>query len=117
LLRSKQYNEAIPLFQESQKDPRRKIASMSKIGYCFFMKGWLSDAIDVFTNAIETYEIKDDATGKELRYNLACAYEKKGDTDKALEIYRKIAQADFGYKDVSQRVDELRGSKTEPASQ
>jgi tetratricopeptide (TPR) repeat protein len=117
LLRNKQYNEAIPLFQEAQKDPRRKIASMSKIGYCFFMKGWLADAIDVFINAIETYEIKDDATGKELRYNLARAYEEKGDADKALDIYRKIAQADFGYKDVSQRVDRLRSSKTEPTSQ
>jgi len=117
LLRSKQYNEAIPLFQEAQKDPRRKIASMNKIGYCFFMKGWLADAIDVFTNAIETYEIKNDATGKELRYNLACAYEEKGDADKALEIYRKIAQLDFAYKDVSQRVDKLRSSKTEPTSQ
>jgi tetratricopeptide (TPR) repeat protein len=117
LLRNKQYNEAIPLFQEAQKDPRRKIASMNKIGYCFFMKDWLADAIDVFTNAIETYEIKNDATGKELRYNLACAYEKKGDTDKALEIFRKIAQLDFTYKDVSQRVDKLRSSKTEPTSQ
>jgi tetratricopeptide (TPR) repeat protein len=117
LLKNRQYNEAIPLFQEAQKDPRRKIASMSKIGYCFFMKGWLADAIDVFNNAIETYEIKDDATGKELRYNLARAYEEKGDEDKALEIYRKIAQLDFAYKDVSQRVDKLRSSKTEPNSQ
>jgi tetratricopeptide (TPR) repeat protein len=117
LLMNKQYNEAIPLFQEAQKDPRRKIASMNKIGYCFFMKGWLADAIDVFNNAIETYELKDDAMGKELRYNLARAYEEKGDTDKALEIYRKIAQVDFGYKDVSQRVDKLRSSKTEPTSQ
>ena len=81
------------------------------------MKGWLTDAIDVFTNAIETYEIKNDATGKELRYNLARAYEKKGDADKALDIYRKIAQLDFTYKDVSQRVDKLRSSKTEPTSQ
>jgi tetratricopeptide (TPR) repeat protein len=81
------------------------------------MKGWLADAIDVFSNAIETYEIKNDATGKELRYNLARAYEEKGEADKALEIYRKIAQADFAYKDVSQRVDKLGNSKTEPTSQ
>jgi len=117
LLKNGQYNEAIPLFQEAQRDPRRKIACMSKIGYCFFMKGWLADAIDVFNNAIETYEIKDDATGKELRYNLARAYEENGDADKALEIYRKIAQADFAYKDVSQRVDKLRSNKTKPNSQ
>jgi hypothetical protein len=108
LVRNKQYNEAIPLFQESQKDPRRKIASMNQIGYCFFMKGWLADAIDVFTNAIESHELKDDAAGKELRYNLARAYEEQGDKEKAF---------DFGYKDVSQRVDKLRSQKTEPTSQ
>jgi tetratricopeptide (TPR) repeat protein len=112
LVRNEKYNEAIPLFQEAQKDPRRKIASMNQIGYCFFMKGWLADAIDVFTNAIESHELKDDAAGKELRYNLARAYEEQGDKEKALEIYRKIAQFDFAYKDVSQRVDKLRSQKT-----
>jgi tetratricopeptide (TPR) repeat protein len=117
LLRNEQYNEAIPLFQEAQKDPRRKIAALNKIGLCFSMKGWLADAIDVYTQAIESYEIKNDATGKELRYNLAHAYEQQGQTDKALEIYRKIAQSDFSYKDVSQRVDKLRSEKTKPNSQ
>jgi len=111
LVRDEQYNEAIPLLQEAQKDPRRKIAAANKIGFCFLMKGWLADAIDVFTKAVESYELKDDATGKELRYNLACAYEQQGDTEKALEIYRKIAQFDFAYKDVSQRVDKLRESQ------
>ena len=117
LVRNEQYNEAIPLLQEAQKDPRRKIAAMNQIGYCFFKKGWLPDAIDIFNKAIDSYELKDDATGKELRYNLAMAYEQQGDTQKALDIYRKIAQADFGYKDVSQRVDKLRSNKTEPTSQ
>ena len=108
LLRNEQYNEAIPLFQEAQKDPRRKIAALNKIGCCFSMKGWLADAIDVFSQAIDSHEIKNDAIGKELRYNLARAHEQQGDTDKALEIYRKIAQSDFAYKDVSRRVDKLR---------
>jgi len=110
LVRNEQYNEAIPFFQEAQKDPRRKIAAMGKTGFCFFMKGWLADAIDVFTKAINSYEIKDDTVGKELRYNLARAYEQQGDADKALEIYRKIAQVDFKFKDVSQRVDKLRST-------
>ncbi len=111
LVRDEKYNEAIPLFQEAQKDPRRKIASMNKTGFCFFMKGWLADAIDVFTKGLESHELKDDAAGKELRYNLARAYEEQGDKEKALEIYRKIAQFDFAYKDVSQRVDKLRESQ------
>ena len=117
LVRNKQYNEAIPLFQEAQRDPRRKIAAMNQVGCCFFVKGWLDDAIDVFTQAINSYEMKDDATGKELRYNLARVYEEQGDTQKALDIYRKIAQMDFAYKDVSRRVDSLRSKKTESTSQ
>jgi tetratricopeptide (TPR) repeat protein len=117
LVRNEQYNEAIPLFQEAQKDPRRKIVALNQIGFCFSRKGWLADAIDVYNQAIESYEIKDDAIGKELRYNLARAYEQQGDTDKALEIYRKIAQSDFAYKDVSQRVDKLRSEQMKPDSQ
>ena len=35
-------------------------------------------------------------------------YEEQGEKAEALDIYRKIAQLDFGYKDVSQRVDRLR---------
>jgi tetratricopeptide (TPR) repeat protein len=118
LMRHRRYNDAIPLFQEAQKDPRRKIASMDKIGSCFFMKGWYTDAIDVFTRAIESYEIKDDALAKELRYNLARAYEEQDEKEKALEVYRKLAQLDFGYKDVGARVDQLReaGPKAGPAA-
>ena len=112
LLQNKQYDEAIPLFQEAQKDPRRKISAMGKIGLCFFMKGWFPDAIDVFVQAIESYEIKDDSIAKELRYNLGRSYEEQGDTEKALEAYRKIAQLDFAYKDVRQRVDKLRSKQT-----
>ena len=110
LLENKRYDEAIPLFQEAQRDPRRKIAAMDKVGYCFFAKGWFADAIDIFIQAIDSYEINDDHTAKELRYNLGRAYQENGDMDKALEIFRKLAQVDFAYKDVSQRVDKLRGT-------
>lgn len=108
LLLNQRYNEAIPLFQEAQRDPRRKVSAMDKIGCCFFLKGWYADAVDVFTQAIAAHEIKDDGLAKELRYNLARAYEEQGQKEKALDIYRRIAQLDFGYKDVSARVDQLR---------
>ncbi len=114
LLQDKRYDEAIPLLQEAQKDPRRTISAMNKIGLCFFFKGWLADAIDIFAQAIDAYEIKDDDVAKELRYNLGRAHEEQGDAEKALEIYRKLAQVDFGYKDVSQRVDRLRQKGIQP---
>ncbi|MBC8217439.1 MAG: tetratricopeptide repeat protein [Planctomycetes bacterium] len=116
LVADKHYDQAIPLLQQAQKDPRRKIAAMSKVGFCFAEKGWLDDAIDVYTKAINSYEIKEDAVAKELRYNLGNAYEQQDDTDKALEVYRRIAQVDFTYKDVSSRVDKLRRSRNKPDS-
>jgi len=117
LVRDKRYDEAIPLLQEAQRDPRHKIAAMNKIGFCFFMKGWFTDAIEVFTRAMEAYEIKDDGIAKELRYNLARSYQEHGNGEKALEIYRKMAQLDFGYKDIRQQIDKLRGKGTDTTSQ
>jgi len=114
LLANKRCDEAIPFFQEAQRDPRNKIAAMDKVGLCFFLKGWLTDAVDIFTQAMESYELKDDDVAKELRYNLARVYEEQGESAKALEIYRKIAQLDFAYKDVGKRVDNLR-SKLPPS--
>jgi len=107
-MRAKQFDEAIPMFQEAQKDPRHRTAATNNIGLCFFLKGWHSDAVDIFQQAIDAYEIKDDALAKELRYNLARAFEEQGKAGEALEIYRKLAQLDFGFKDVRQRVDKLR---------
>ena len=84
---------------------------MDKLGLCFFKKGWFTDAIDIFTQAIDSYEINDDGFAKNLRYNLARAREEQGQTEEALELYRKLAQIDFGYKDVRSRVDNLRNAE------
>lgn len=108
LAQGERYDEAIPLFQEARKDPARKLQSMNHIGLCFFHKGWMSDAIDVFSQALDGHETKDDYMGKEIRYNLARAYESQGSNENALDIYRKIAQSDFSYRDVHERVEKLR---------
>ncbi len=117
LVRNERFDEAIPLLQEAQRDPRHKILAKSKIGLCFYEKGWYQDAIDIYLQAIEAYEIKDDAIAKELRYNLGRAYEDLGRADEALEIFRKIAQLDFGYKDVRSRIGALRQKGTDSTSQ
>ena len=108
LMRNQRYDEAIPFLQDARKDLRHKIAAMNKAGLCFFVKGWFKDAIDIFKEAVEAYEIKDDGIAKELRYNLARAYEQQGRIEEALELYRKVAQIDFSYKDVKMKVDKLR---------
>ena len=56
---------------------------------------------------------QDDQIAKDIRYNLARSYEEDGNAEQALNLYRKLAQLDFAYKDVSQRVNKLRNAKTE----
>ncbi|HEX41347.1 MAG TPA: tetratricopeptide repeat protein [Phycisphaerales bacterium] len=114
LVRLGQYDQAIPLLQEAQREPGHKISAMNQIGLCFFLKGWHTDAVDVFAQAVDAHEIPDDAMAKELRYNLARAYEEKGELDKALESYRKVAHLDFAYKDISKRIEDIRNSGSKP---
>lgn len=108
LIKEQKFDEAIPLLQQAQRDPRRKLAAMDETGLCFFLKGWYADAIDIFSKAIGLCEVSDSDVAKDLKYNLARSYEEDGQIEKAYDIYRKLAQLDFGYKDVKQRVDRLR---------
>ncbi len=110
LMWNHKYDEAIPFLQESRNEPGHKISAMSKIGTCFFMKEWFTEAVDTFKEAIGAHDVKDDAMGKELLYNLARGYERLTQNTEALESYRKLAQMDFGYRDVRQRIDKLRNT-------
>jgi len=108
LIKAQRFDQAIPMFQESRKDPRLKVVSMDKMGLCFLLKGWEDDAVDIFQQALENCVNKDSTIAKDIRYNLARAYEASDKPDRALELYRKLAQTDFSYKDVGQRIDFLR---------
>jgi tetratricopeptide (TPR) repeat protein len=75
---------------------------------CFFLKGWHEDAIDIFQRALKACPTQESAIAKDIKYNLARAYEESDQKPQALELYRKLAQIDFSYKDVGQRIDILR---------
>ncbi|MBN1846455.1 MAG: tetratricopeptide repeat protein [Sedimentisphaerales bacterium] len=108
LLQAGKYDDAIPVFQKSRTDPRHRLASLNHIGQCFFYKEWYADAVDTFQQALEAVETSEDSMAKELRYNLGRAYEADGKIDEAVQCYRKIAQIDFTYRDVKERIDMLR---------
>jgi len=108
LLQGRQYDEAIPVFQTARSDPRYRVSALNAIGQCFFLKEWYADAVDTFEQALESVETSEDNTAKELRYNLGRAYEADGKLEEALQHFRKIAQIDFNYRDVRDRVNALR---------
>jgi tetratricopeptide (TPR) repeat protein len=108
LIINKEYDKAIVMLQKSQKDPKLRLTAMEKTGLCFFLKGWYSDAVDIFKKALEFCKIKDSDIGKELRYNLARSFEQLGKLTEALHLYRSLAQVDYGFRDVKNRVSNLR---------
>ncbi len=108
LMRKQEYDKAIPMFQEAQRDVKLHLLALDKLGLCFLLKGWHEDAIDIFQQAMKACPTQETPIAKDIRYNLARAYEDFGKSSEALELYRKLAQIDFRYKDVGQRIDFLR---------
>ena len=108
LMQSRKYDEAIPVLQDARADPRHRIAAIGCIGQCFFHKEWYPDAVETFEQALEGIENKESNMAKELVYNLGRAHEANGNTEEALNAFRRVAQLDYNYADVRQRVDALR---------
>ena len=108
LLQLGRYDQAIPALQEGQRDPKNHLRALSLLGQCFFKKKWYPDAIDVYTRALQSPDVAAGTIGKELQYNLGRAYQAAGQTEQAAKAYSAVAQIDFLYKDVRQRLDRLR---------
>jgi hypothetical protein len=46
-----------------------------------------------------------DPMKKEIVYNLGIVYEKMGEREKSLNCMKQIYEADYGYRDVAERVE------------
>ncbi|MDP6047271.1 MAG: hypothetical protein QGG25_16805 [Phycisphaerae bacterium] len=100
-----QFDEAIGSLQQAQRDPRRHLTAMSYLGQAFEAKGWMREASETYARALETEMTEDRA--KDLRYHLGNALEKMGKLIEAREQFSAVAQADFNFKDVRQRLDDV----------
>ncbi len=100
------YDDAIASLQEAQREPRRRLAAMNYLGQAFAKKGWAREAVDTFDKALQS-EVPEERA-KTLRYNLGCALEQMGELKRAQDAFSAVAQQDYNYKDVRQRLDDLR---------
>ncbi|MCD4824026.1 MAG: hypothetical protein K8S55_05425 [Phycisphaerae bacterium] len=100
------YDDAISALQQAQRDPRRYIRTMNYLGQAFMKKQWWQEAVDTFERALES-DISEER-GKELRYYLACSYNQMGNLEKAQEQFSHVAQIDFNFKDVRDRLEAVR---------
>lgn len=115
-----EWDNAIECFQTAQNDPKHRAQALRYLGASFARKGWHNDAIDIYHRAIEAHPYKDDRIALELQYELVNSLESKAREDKNVEaveeaskIASSIAQRDFNFKDIRERVEKLRDLRAE----
>jgi len=103
------YGEAIPVFQQARQDPKHRINAGILLGRAFLEAGFVDEAADTLKACMEEYQVRGDDKAKDMVYWYARAQEEKGDLQTALRSYSQVAQWDFNYRDVQNRIKKLRG--------
>lgn len=104
------YGEAIPVFQTARQDPKIRTDATIQLARAFFEAEFVDEAIDTLRALIEEYQLKGDERSKEMYYWFARALEKQGDVPAAIKAFSQVAQWDFNYRDVQQRIKALRAA-------
>lgn len=102
------YGDAIPVFQQARQDPKHRINAGILLGRSFLEAGFVDEAADTLKACIDEYQIRGDDKAKDMSYWYARAQEQKGDMQTALRSYSQVAQWDFNYRDVQNRIKKLR---------
>ena len=112
----KRWDETIPLLQVARSDPKIRNDATITLGRAFLEAGYVDEAIETLQGVIDEYQLKGDDRSKLMNYWQGRALEQKGINDQALKRYSQVAQWEFTYKDVQQRIKRLRsGTPTPPA--
>lgn len=106
----KRYDEAIPLFQQSEADAKYRNRAKLYLGLCFFEAKFLDEAVDTLDGLIKEYANKGDDLSKEMHYAAGRAHEERGDAEAAIKLYSAIVRMEFNYRDVQQRIRKLRAA-------
>jgi tetratricopeptide (TPR) repeat protein len=111
LFHLKKFDEAIPRFQEAQRDAKFRNKATLKLGQAFYELKFLDEAIDTLSGLIREYKLTGDDLSKEMYYWNGRAHEERGDNDAALKLYSAIVRMEFNYRDVQGRIRKLRSPK------
>jgi tetratricopeptide (TPR) repeat protein len=102
------FQDSIPVFQQARNDPKYRVDAGQMVGRAFFEAGFLDEADDTIAQLIRDYQLTGDEKSKEMYYWRARILEQKNMTNEALQHYSRVAQWDFGYRDVQARIKKLK---------
>ncbi len=109
-------DDAIREFQSSRKDPERFLPSSTMLSACYMEKGLYALAIEVLKGALDSMQEKNEAYWA-MKYDLAGAYEKNGGLKEALDLYMQVYGWNSKFRDVSDKMNQLRASIPESPEQ
>ena len=104
LVNAQRFREAVPELQRARQNPNARLKAMNLLGFCYRELGMLDLAMKQFEDAAKEI-LTMDATKKEIVYNLGIVYQKMGEREKYLNCMKQIYEADYGFKDVAERVE------------
>jgi Tfp pilus assembly protein PilF len=86
-------------------EPRLQAQVFQQLGFCFVEKNNWRLAERNFEDALKHVAASDEATRKELLFQIASGSAKTGDYAKAIEFGCDLANVDFAYRDIGKLLD------------
>lgn len=111
-LRVNQVDDAIACLQKGRHDARHKWEALLWLGYAFWQKKNFALADKNLAESAAAVPTTDESARKQVLYFRGRVAQDRGNKDEALHFFNEIAAIDYGYKDVSKRLDLL---NAEPA--
>jgi tetratricopeptide (TPR) repeat protein len=104
------YDEAIPVLQEAQGDPKTRSKCQLMIGRSFYQNDSPGEAAEVLRDAYESLEVKTDDTAREMLYWLGQALAVAGQTEEAINFLGRLVRMDYNFAGGAARkkLDELK---------
>ncbi len=93
--------------EKAKKDTKAPVKAMEILGLLYFDTGEVESAIKEFKEALKLAE-EFSPISVRLYYNLGRAYEKIGQLEKAIESYENAYIRDIYYKDIEEKIIQLR---------
>ncbi len=100
-------DEALAEFQQTVRDPNRKVDSLRLQARCFEKKNLIGLAAKKLEEAVQSFPALASPKAKEVFYEYADMLERKGDVDQAKAYFEQIVEADASYRDALDRLSKL----------
>lgn len=111
LLQADRVDEALAEFQQTVRDPNRKVDSLVHQAMCFEQKGILNLAAKKVEEAVQDFATLASPKAKDTYYRYGLLLEKMEDWAGASGIWEKIVEVDAAYKDVLDRLSRTAAKK------